>query len=107
MARQRVHALDHVEQQPQLTAQRSTLTRAGAQVAAGQLGQVLDRGADVAGAHVREGLGDVVHLNGGQPHGLADLANGHAGLEGLHHAHAGDAVLAVAVEQITVDVGAP
>ena len=94
---QAVEALDEVEEGRAGEGRRDR----GAQL--GQLGEGVP---GVAGADVRERLGDRVDLDRRQPERGADVADGVAHPVGVHHRHARDPVAAEAVEDALVDLGA-
>ena len=95
--RQAVEALDELEHQVQPLLP---------QPAGAQLGQLAQRGAGIARADVREGLGDRVGLQRRHAQGGADVAHGVPHAVGVHHRHAHAALAAVAVEDRLVDLGA-
>ena len=96
--RQAVQALDQLEQRLQLGV---------AQVGRAQLGQVAQRVPGVAGADVRERLGDRVDVAGRQAHRSPDIADRVPDAVGVHHRHARHPLGAERVEDHVVDVGAP
>ena len=98
VARETVEGLDEVEEGRHARA---------VEAAAAQFGQVGDGVAGVLGADVRERLGDLVDLGGGQPERGADVAHGVAHLVGVHHRHARHPLTAEPGEHGLVDLGAP
>ncbi len=78
-----------------------------AQVDALQLGQAIDRLAQVPCRDVRERLRDDAHLDVGQPERLADLADRRARAVGIDHRDAPGTRFAVTAEDHVVDVLAP
>ena len=78
-----------------------------AQIDARQLGQAVDRLAQVPRRDVRERLRDDADLGVGHAEGLAHLADRRARAVGVDHRHAPGALFAVAAEDHVVDVLAP
>ncbi len=78
------------------------LTRA--QVGPGELGEPLDRPGNVARPHPGKRLGDEIDLLGREPEGLADLADRHAGPEGVDHAAHRGLLGPVGVEDVSQDL---
>ncbi len=95
VTREAVEALGDAEQQLEL---------AGVQVGARELGQLLDRPAQVVRADVREGLGHGVDLDLRQAERLADLPYRRPGAVGLDHRDTRRSVVAVAREHHVVHV---
>ena len=96
-----VERLDEGEEAVELTARSEP-----AETGRTQLGQLLERGAGIAGTDVRERLGERVDLAGGHAERGTDIAYGVPDSIGVAHRHAGATLPAEPLEDALVDLGA-
>jgi len=72
-----------------------------------QFRQVRECGAGVAGPHMREGLGQRIDFRSRHSEGFTDIAHRVPHTVGLHHRHAGHALVTEAFKDSVIHLGAP